>query len=285
MKFSTCTIALFGSTIRKYATAFTRTGTLSLVMISCGGMLSVIVRRSTRTIRSTTGIRMKRPGPFGSGSRRPRRNTIPRSYSRATLIADVRKRTSRNATAARMTRAAVTDWILWHRAGPGTSSESGAAGRPCADAVARAARAAARFARPRGDRGRRCVPAVDLALEPAWVYPRRGLARVRRVFDLAEPARPGRRAPAALPPVVRRLQEPDLRLPARRRLPRHRPEPDGRARSRRGGRARRRAPARVDRVSPLARPGRRGRGARARGDDAVAVRARARRLRGDARAV
>ena len=67
MKFSTCTIASFGSTIRKYATAFTRTGTLSFVMTSCGGMFSVIVRRSTFTIRSTIGIRRKRPGPFGSG--------------------------------------------------------------------------------------------------------------------------------------------------------------------------------------------------------------------------
>ncbi len=47
MKFSTCTIASFGSTIRKYATAFTRTGTLSFVITSCGGMFSVIVRRST----------------------------------------------------------------------------------------------------------------------------------------------------------------------------------------------------------------------------------------------
>ncbi len=67
MKFSTCTIASFGSTMRKYATAFTRTGTLSFVITSCGGMFSVIVRRSTLTIRSTIGISRKRPGPFGSG--------------------------------------------------------------------------------------------------------------------------------------------------------------------------------------------------------------------------
>ena len=39
-------------------------------------MLSVIVRRSTFTMRSTIGIRRKRPGPFGSGSRRPSRKTI-----------------------------------------------------------------------------------------------------------------------------------------------------------------------------------------------------------------
>ena len=67
MKFSTCTIAPSGLTIRKYATAFTRAGTLSFVITSCGGMFSVIVRRSTLTIRSTIGIRMKSPGPFGSG--------------------------------------------------------------------------------------------------------------------------------------------------------------------------------------------------------------------------
>src|SRR4051812_22223646 len=108
MKFSTATTDAFGSTIRKYATAFTRTGTLSLVMTSCGGMLSVIVRRSTLTIRSTIGIRMKRPGPFGSGSNRPRRKTIPRSYSRATLIAEMRNSTRMSATATSAMTAAVT---------------------------------------------------------------------------------------------------------------------------------------------------------------------------------
>src|SRR6266481_2314299 len=81
MKFSTCTIASFGSTMRKYATALTRAGTLSFVMTSCGGMLSVIVRRSTFTIRSTIGMRKTTPGPFGSSSR-PSRNTTPRWYSR-----------------------------------------------------------------------------------------------------------------------------------------------------------------------------------------------------------
>src|SRR5579862_2238445 len=47
-------------------------------------MLSVIVRRSTFTIRSTTGMRKTTPGPFCS-SRRPRRKTTPRSYSRRIL--------------------------------------------------------------------------------------------------------------------------------------------------------------------------------------------------------
>src|SRR4051794_4465395 len=100
MKFSTCTIASFGATMRKYATALTRTGTLSFVITSCGGMLSVIVRRSTFTIRSTMGISRKSPGPFGSGNNRPRRKTMPRSYSRATLIAEIRKRMTRKMTTA-----------------------------------------------------------------------------------------------------------------------------------------------------------------------------------------
>src|SRR5438270_5437476 len=81
MKFSTCTTALFGSTMRKYATALTRTGTLSFVITSCGGMFNVIVRRSTFTIWSTNGIFQTTPGPRVS-SRRPRRNITPRSYSR-----------------------------------------------------------------------------------------------------------------------------------------------------------------------------------------------------------
>src|SRR5947208_18423 len=81
-------------------------------MTSCGGMVSVMVRRSTLTIRSTTGISRKRPGPFGSGRRRPSRKTIPRSYSRATLIAEIKKRTSRKRTTTRTTTAAVTARIL-----------------------------------------------------------------------------------------------------------------------------------------------------------------------------
>src|SRR3954453_13205650 len=77
-------------------------------------MLSVIVRRSTLTIRSTTGIRMKSPGPFGSGSSRPRRKTMPRSYSRATLIAEIRNSRSRKRTTTIATNpAAMTE--LSHR--------------------------------------------------------------------------------------------------------------------------------------------------------------------------
>src|SRR6476620_5438734 len=81
-------------------------------MTSCGGMLSVIVRRSTLTIRSTIGISRNRPGPFGAGSKRPRRKTIPRSYSRATLIAEIRKSTTRKSRIATRIRAAATTEIL-----------------------------------------------------------------------------------------------------------------------------------------------------------------------------
>ena len=59
---------------------------MSRVITSCGGMLSVTVRRSTRTILSMIGIRKIRPGPFWS-IRRPRRKITPRSYSRRTRIA------------------------------------------------------------------------------------------------------------------------------------------------------------------------------------------------------
>src|SRR5215213_7655767 len=93
--------------MRKYATAFTRTGTLSFVITSWGGMLSVIVRRSTFTIRSMIGISRKSPGPLGCASRRPSRKMMPRSYSRATLIALSRNRTRRNAKTRTMTSAAV----------------------------------------------------------------------------------------------------------------------------------------------------------------------------------
>jgi hypothetical protein len=73
---------------------------LSFVITSCGGTFSVIVRRSTFTIRSTTGISRKSPGPLGSGSSRPRRKMTPRSYSRATLIAAKRNINTRRRAAA-----------------------------------------------------------------------------------------------------------------------------------------------------------------------------------------
>jgi hypothetical protein len=75
---------------------------LSFVITSCGGTFSVIVRRSTLTIRSMIGISRKSPGPFGSGSSRPSRKITPRSYSRATLIAELRKSRTMTATTATM---------------------------------------------------------------------------------------------------------------------------------------------------------------------------------------
>src|SRR5687767_12866240 len=71
------------STTRKYATASTRAGTLSRVMTSCGGIVCVIVRRDTRTMRSAMGTSSTMPGPFWA-TRRPKRKTTPRSYSRST---------------------------------------------------------------------------------------------------------------------------------------------------------------------------------------------------------
>src|SRR5215217_3812694 len=73
------------STTRKYATASTRAGTLSRVITSCGGIVWVIVRNVTLTMRSAIGISSTRPGPFWA-TRRPKRNTTPRSYSRNTRI-------------------------------------------------------------------------------------------------------------------------------------------------------------------------------------------------------
>ena len=87
MKFSTCTCDAFASTIRKYATALTRTGTLSFVMTSCGGTFNVTVRRSTFVTWSITGYRKNNPGPFGVARRRPRRKITPRSYSCTMRIA------------------------------------------------------------------------------------------------------------------------------------------------------------------------------------------------------
>src|SRR6186997_1020383 len=86
--------------IRKYATAFTRTGTLSFVITSCGGTFRVTVRRSTRTILSMIGMSRKMPGPLGGDFRRPSRKITPRSYSRATRTDAERKMSSRIATAA-----------------------------------------------------------------------------------------------------------------------------------------------------------------------------------------
>src|SRR5262249_32667007 len=88
-------------------TAFTRTGTLSFVITSCGGMFKVIVRRSTRTMRSTIGIRKNSPGPLGSWTRRPSRKTMPRSYSRRTLTAAIAYSSTQNTPITKTISAAV----------------------------------------------------------------------------------------------------------------------------------------------------------------------------------
>src|SRR5215212_8458154 len=68
-------------------TAVTRAGTLSRVMISCGGTSIVTVLRSILTILSTIGRRMKRPGPFGPPCTLPILKITPRSYSLTILMA------------------------------------------------------------------------------------------------------------------------------------------------------------------------------------------------------
>src|SRR5215212_9577055 len=68
-------------------TAVTRAGTLSRVMTSWGGTSMVTVLRSTLTILSTIGIRIKSPGPFGPPWMRPSLKMTPLSYSLTILIA------------------------------------------------------------------------------------------------------------------------------------------------------------------------------------------------------
>ena len=85
-KFSTFTTAAFGSTTRKYITASTVAGTLSLVMISCLGTSIVTTRKSIFTILSTIGIRKISPGPFAPCNL-PSRKITPRSYSRKMRMA------------------------------------------------------------------------------------------------------------------------------------------------------------------------------------------------------
>src|SRR5215207_5280509 len=68
-------------------TAVTRAGTLSRVIISCGGTSMVTVLRSILTILSTTGRRMKSPGPLGPPCTLPILKITPRSYSLTILMA------------------------------------------------------------------------------------------------------------------------------------------------------------------------------------------------------
>src|SRR5437870_2195844 len=78
-------MAFWGSTTRKYTTAFTLTLTLSDVITSCVGTSITIVRRLTRTMRSMGQKTQIKPGPLGSASSRPMRKMTPRSYSRSTF--------------------------------------------------------------------------------------------------------------------------------------------------------------------------------------------------------
>ena len=121
---------------------------------------------------------------------------------------------------------------------------------------------------------------VGRAGEPARLLHRRVLGRLQRAHHRGDGARRARRGVAALLPRVRRLQEPDLRLPARRRLPRDGAEHRGRALPERG--ARRAGGARA-RAARAARDGSARGGAAHVPDgapDAVAVRAEPRRRRG-----
>ncbi len=71
-------------------------------MSSCGGTVSVTVRRSTRTIRSTQGTSRTTPGPL-TGNSRPRRNTTARSYSRSTRTLVMASTATSIATMTRLT--------------------------------------------------------------------------------------------------------------------------------------------------------------------------------------
>src|SRR4051812_34714490 len=94
LKLATWMIASSGSTTRKYTTAFTFTETLSREITSCGGTSNTRVLKSTRTICWIGGTTKISPGPF-TLSKRPRKNTTPRSYSRRILIDAIASSTSR----------------------------------------------------------------------------------------------------------------------------------------------------------------------------------------------
>ena len=183
-------------------------------------MLSVTVRRSTLTIRSMTGISRKRPGPFGSGSSRPSRKMTPRSYSRATLTAAKRNRTTTTSTATRTIRPAVTfisscssrfgvtPWILRRAAGlprpvrrehasPGTSGSPSTGARAPELAVD-----GTMPSRARHRRRRRPAPATPDRCGPAALAD----APSKRERPEAARARSGDadRAPAARPGTRRR---------------------------------------------------------------------------------
>src|SRR5215216_866741 len=75
-------------------------------MTSCGGIVCVIVRSVTRTMRSAIGTSSARPGPFWA-TRRPKRKTTPRSYSRSTRTDAPASDTASTTRTTRITRTAV----------------------------------------------------------------------------------------------------------------------------------------------------------------------------------
>src|SRR4051794_11039664 len=79
-------------------------------MTSWGGIVWVIVRSVTRTMRSAIGMSRTSPGPFWATSR-PNRNTTPRSYSRSTRMDEP---ASESASATRTTRTMSTAVISVH---------------------------------------------------------------------------------------------------------------------------------------------------------------------------
>src|SRR6187402_719868 len=106
--------------------------------------------------------------------------------------------------------------------------------------------------RARGSRARlrgRGVPSLDHALESARVPPRRGGALAERAHARDGPEGRGRCTSTALLPLLRRLQEPALPVPAGGRLRGHRRACAGRTRALGGARALRGAPARPARAT------------------------------------
>src|SRR5690625_4538169 len=122
--FSTAITDLIGSDTLNMTTALTRAVTLSRVMTSWGGMVSVTTRRSTGTSVSSSGSRITIPGP-SAPRRRPRRKATTRSYSRTTR----RENTASTITAMLPTMARINPLAILI----GLPSVRGVAGAPARD--------------------------------------------------------------------------------------------------------------------------------------------------------
>src|SRR6266516_5386525 len=79
-------------------TAVTLIVTLSRVITSCGGTVSVTIRRSTLIIREMSGGTRKRTGPFAP-VKRPSTKITPRSYCCTTRIAESARNTNKSTMA------------------------------------------------------------------------------------------------------------------------------------------------------------------------------------------